>query len=232
MNSKLPGPSTLRGRHLVLALFAASLAVSAFGQEPPPTIVSTGEATVYSSVGQVEFRFVRHFIADTLEASITECQTFLEAAPQAIRGADLQPLELKASPPLITSLSEHQTRAVVTVRFGMAAFNAANTGPLQFAALCDKLAGLADTMKATLSSPVYAAAQEDPVEAAVVSAAMEKAYLPAEAAAQAVKSAIYAVDSIEVVELVWEQQPDPQPGDVHQIACRGRVQVTYVLTPQ
>lgn len=184
-------------RTVVFALSLAVLAVHASGEEPPPTIVSIGEATVFAPIGQVEFRFVRHFIADTLEESVTQCQTFLEAAPKVIRAAELQPLELTALPPLTTSQAEHQTRAVIMVRFGMAAFNAANTGPLQFAALCDTLAGVADTIKATLSSPFYYAAQQESGEAAAVAKAMEKAYLPAEAAAQAVKSNIYAVDSID-----------------------------------
>ncbi len=219
-------------RYGALAIFIIFLALNVFGEEPPPTITSTGEATLLAPIGQVEFLFVRHFIGATLEESITQCETFLEAAPVAIRGADLQPLELSPSPPTITSISEHQTRAIVTVRFGMAAFNAAKTGPVQFAALCDKLAGVADTMKATLSSPLFYAAEEDRIEAAVVARAMENAYLPAEAAAQAVKSNIFAVDSIVILEITWEQQPEKQTSDVPQIACHALVQVTYVLIAQ
>lgn len=221
---------TVAGRRnvaLTLALFA--FALNTFGEELPPTIVSIGEATTLASIGQVEFRFVRHFTGATLEESVSQCQAFLEAAPKAIRGTELQPLELTPSPPLITSHAEHQTRATVTVRFGMAAFNTAKTGPLQFAALCDKLAEAADLMKATLSSPEFFAADEDRVEAEVVARAMEKAYLPAEAAAQAVKSTIYAVDSITILDLTWEQHPERQAGEVPQLACRGRVQVTYIL---
>ena len=214
----------------VLILVAA--APNLYGEELPPTIVSIGEATSLAPIGQVEFRFVRHFSGDTLEESISQCQVFLEAAPKAIRGAELQPLELNPSPPMIMSHAEHQTRAIVTVRFGMAAFNAAKTGPLQFAALCDTLAEVAALMKATLSSPEFFAADKDHVETAVIARAMEKAYLPAEAAAQAVKSNIYAVDSISILDLTWEQQPEEQTGEVPQIACRGRVQVTYILGAQ
>lgn len=200
--------------------------------EAPPTIINVGEAEALAAIGQVEFLFVRHFIADTLEESVTLCETWLGAAPQAIRGSELQPLEMRTSPPVITSVAEHQCRGSVTVRFGMAAFNTPKTGPTQFAALCDKLAGLAATMKATLSSPIFHPAEKDTIEAGVLAHATENAYLPAEAVAVAVKSGIFAIDNVEVLELVWEQQPEAQYGDAIQLNCKARVQVTYVLSPQ
>lgn len=219
---------TFAGLMLVVA------GAAAFGAEPPapPTVINIGEAEAFAPIGQVEFTFVRHFTGATLEESITQCQTFLDAAPQAIRGSELQPLELKTSPPAVTSIADHQTRAVVMVRFGMAAFNAAKTGPVQFAALSDKLAGVAETMKATLSSPKFYPAEKDAVEAGVVARATEQAYLPAEAVAVAVKSGIFAIDSVEVLELVWEQQPDEQVSDVPQMGCRARVKVVYILGAQ
>ena len=219
------------GPRLFCALAALALCAGVRAAEPP-TIVNQGEATLLATIGQVEFVFVRHFIGATLEESVTACQTFLKAAPQAIRGSELQPVELRTSPPLITSLADHQTRAVVTVRFGMAAFNAAKTGPTQFAALCDKLAGVAQTMKATLSAPVFYPAEEDAVEMAAVARATENAYPPAEAVAQAVKSSIIAIESVEVVDLEWQQQPDKQFGEVPQLGCLARVRVTYVLGAQ
>lgn len=217
---------------LLVILLSATAAVQAAEPPAPPTVINIGEAEVFAAIGQVEFRFIRHFIGATLEESVTQCQTFLEAAPQAIRGSELQPLEIKNSPPEVTSIADHQTRAIVTVRFGMAAFNAAKTGPVQFAALCDKLAGVAETMKATLSSPKYYPADKDAVEAGVIARATEQAYLPAEAVAVAVKSSIFAIDKVEILELEWEQQPDEQVNEVPQMRCRARVQVVYVLGAQ
>lgn len=226
----------IRTRPLIYRVFLLPalmcIAASTQAADAPPTIVNVGEAETLAAIGQVEFLFVRHFIADTLEESVTLCETFLEAAPQAIRGSELQPLEIRTSPPVITSVSEHQSRATVAVRFGMAAFNTAKTGPTQFAALCDKLTGLATTMKATLSSPDFRPAEQENTEANVLARATENAYLPAEAVAVAVKSAIFAIDNVKVLELTWEQQPEAQYGDAPQLNCRARVQVTYVLSPQ
>lgn len=204
------------------------VSMDTFGLEAP-TIINTGEALVPGTIGQVEFMFVRHFTGATLEESVTLCDTFLKAAPQVIRGSELQPLDIRTSPPVIISLAEKQTRATIWVRFSMAAFNIAKTGPQQFAALCDKLSGVAETIKSTLSQPNFIPLEKEVVESTAVSKATENAYLPAEAIAQAVKSNIFAVESVELLELVWEQQPVKQTGDVPQLVCRAKVRVTYAL---
>ncbi|MFA7693153.1 MAG: hypothetical protein GX117_12385 [Candidatus Hydrogenedentes bacterium] len=216
---------------LVLALFCGAPSLL-YGADNPPTIINIGEAESLAPIGQVEFFFVRHFTAETLEESVTQCETYLGAAPQVIRGSEMQPSELRTSPPVITSIEEHQCRGTIMVRFSMAAFNTPKTGPIQFAALCDKVAALASSVKATVSSPTFYPADKDSVEAVVLTRAAENAFLPAEAVAVAVKSAIYAIDNVEVVELTWEQQPAAQYGDAIQMNCRARVQVTYVLSPQ
>ena len=218
--------------NILLVILLSATAAQAADPSAPPTVINVGEAGAFAAIGQVEFLFVRHFIGATVEESVTQCQTFLDAAPQAIRGSELQPLEIKTSPPEVTSLADHQTRAIVTVRFGMAAFNAAKTGPVQFAALCVKLAGVAETMKATLSSPKYYPADRDAVEAGVIARATEQAYLPAEAVAVAVKSSIFAIDKVEILKLEWEQQPDEQVAEVPQMRCRAQVKVIYVLGAQ
>jgi len=37
------------------------------------------------------------------------------------------------------------------------------------------------------------------------------------------------VDSITILDLTWEQHPERQAGEVPQLACQGRIQVTYIL---
>ncbi len=216
----------------VLALMAILLLSSALchGAERP-VIVNVGEATVLTLPGQVEFRFVRHFTADTLEDSVEQCDTFLRAATQAIRGAELQPTEIRTMPPLIISMPQRQTQASFSVRFSMAVFNTPRTGPKQFGALYDKLAQLAETMKCTLSAPRLIAADEEAVMAAAITRATENAYPSAEAVALAVKSSIYAVDTVEILAVEWQQVPEKQTAETPQIACRAQVRVTYALAP-
>lgn len=227
-----PSFASVRCVYLCLALAAFAFAAVPLHAAEPPTIINTGEAEIFAPIGQVEFRFIRHFIGETLEASLTECETFIKAAPQAIRGSELQPVELRTAPPLVTSMADRQARAEVVVRFGMAAFSAPKTGPTQFAALCDKMAALAVTMNATLAPPLFQPADKDAIEAAAVARAAENAYPPSEAIAHAVKSAIFAINSVELLELNWEQQPEKQLGDVPQMACRAKVRVTYALSAQ
>ncbi len=210
----------------VLLVSAGAFAVS------QPVVVNTAEGVALTNPGSVEFTFVRHISDGSLATAMERIQTFIEAAPTAIRGADLQPTEITTAPPIITAFMQRQVRATVTVRFSMAVFNTAKTGPAQFAALCDKVTALASTMNATLSDPVFYAADPDSVIERAVARATENAYPAAEAVASVVRSNIYAVDKVEVLEVTWEQQPEGQTTDVPQIGCRAKVQVTYALAPQ
>lgn len=215
---------------LIIAVCMFSLVAAAASDQP--VIVNTGEATVLVNPGTVEFKLVRHFSSDTMQDAMEQCNVFIEAAPQAIRGAELQPTELITLPPVIRSLAEKQVLATVVVRFSMAVFNTAKTGPVQFAGLCDKMTAIAETMKCTLAAPVLLAADPEEVMAAAVSHATENAYPPAEAVAVAVKTVIYAVDKVEVLSIEWEQQPEGYGAEVPQIGCKATVQVTYALAPQ
>ncbi len=219
------------GQIILVAAALTHCLSSAFAAEQP-VIVTTGEALLFASPAQVEFAFVRHFVGDTLEQSIAQCDAFLKAAPQAVRGSELQPVEVRTAPPLIMALASRQTQASVRVRFSMAVFNTAKTGSVQFAALCDKMTAIADAMKCTLSHPELIPADKEGVEASAVSRAAENAYPAAEAVASAVKSLIFAVEKVEVLEIIWEQQPDRQTAEVQQMACRAKVRVTYALGPQ
>ncbi len=221
-------------RHIVVVMMflgCSTVAMQAYGTGQP-VIVNTGEGTAFTNPGFVEFMFVRHITDGTIEIALDRCKTFLEAAPKAIRGSELQPTEIITAPPIITSVTHRQVQASFTVRFSMTVFNTADTGPKNFAALCDKLNDLAKTMKCTLAPPVFYAANPDDVMAMAVARATENAYPAAEAVADAVKTNIYAVDRVEVIEVEWDQQPKGQRGDVPQIACHAKVEVTYALAPQ
>jgi len=218
-------------RSLFILILSLGVATAAFASEQP-VIVNTGEAVVLTLPGTVEFMFVRHFSGETLQNAIEQCNAFIEAAPQAIRGSELQPTEIQISPPIFTSLEQRQVGALLHARFSMAIFNTAKTGPLQFAALWEKLAALATTMKCALSDPEFIAGDPESVMADAVARATENAYPPAEAIAVAVKTNIYAVDKVEVLAIEWDQKPENQTADVPQIACKAKVQVTYALAPQ
>ena len=222
------------GRVILITIVAATmftLVPAAFATDQP-VIVNMGEASVLINPGLVEFKFIRHFIGETLEDAIAQYNAFIEAAPQAVRGSELQPTEIATAPPIITSLEQKQVQASFRVCFSMAVFNTAKTGPLQFAALCDKLSALAGTMSCTLAPLEFVASDTEIVMAEAVARATENAYPPAEAVALAVKTNIYAVDRVDVVSIEWEQQPEDQATEVPQMACHAKVQVTYALAPQ
>ncbi len=211
----------------------ATLLVSAYAVGMnQPIIVNVAEASVLTSPGAVEFQFIRHFSDATLEAAMEQYETFIRAVPQAVRGADLQPTEINTAPPIIVSLAQRQVKASFTVRFSMAIFNTPKTGTVQFAALCDKLAALADTLQCTLAHPAFYASDPESVVERAVARATENAYPAADAIATAVKTNIYAVDRVDIIEISWDQEPEGQTAETPQISCRAVVQVTYALAPQ
>lgn len=213
-------------------LLLLSVLLSAAAASEQPTITNTGEAVVPVPPGHVEFNMFRVFQSTSLQAASEICEAFLDAAPGNIRGAELQPTEIRVSAPIITSLEYGTVMAVISVRFSMAVFNTPKTGPVQFAILCDKMKALATAMECTLEPFRLLPADEEAVIALAVTRATENAYVAAEAAAFAVKSNIYAVDQVEILDISWEQQPQSPPSDIPQVACRARVRVTYALAPQ
>ncbi len=215
---------------LFILLMAVTFA-SGFASEQP-VIVNTGDATIFVLPGTVEYDFIRHFTGETLQNAIEQYNAYLESALQTIRGSELQPTEILASPPLIKSVEEHQVQSRIQVRFSMAVFNTPKTGPQQFAALCDKMNEMAKTLGCTMSMPKFTAGDPETVMGEAVARATENAYPPAEAVAIAVKTNIYAVDKVEVLSIEWEQNPENQTTEVLQIACKATVQVTYALAPQ
>ena len=217
--------------YVVFTLALLGLCGTAFATDQP-VIVNIGEASVLTNPGSVEFKFIRHFIGESLQNTMEQYSAFIKTVPEAIRSSDLQPMEINTAPPIITSLSEKQVQASFTVIFSMALFNTAKTGTVQFAALCDKMIAFAETMNSTLAFPELVANDPESIMTEAVAHATENAYPPAEAVAMAVKTNIYAVDRVEVLSIEWVQRPEGQTTEVPQIACLAKVQVTYALSPQ
>ena len=82
---------------LLVTVIFISVVSTVFATEQP-VIVNTGEAVVMTLPGTVEFKFVRHFSGDTLQNAVEQYNAYIEAAPQAIRGSELQPTEILNSP--------------------------------------------------------------------------------------------------------------------------------------
>ena len=144
----------------------------------------------------------------------------------------MQPLDVQAIPGSIASTEEKTVHGGVLARFTMSPFNAVVTGPVGFAALCDKITAMAAALGAKLTGPKYLPADNDSAAAQAVTKATENAYSAAESLAFALKSAIYSVQQAEILELTWSEKPAESSGEVPQLSCTAKVRITYQLAPQ
>ena len=85
-----------------------------------------------------------------------------------------------------------------------------------------------------MTGPTFLPADKDRMIASAVNAATENAFPAVDAAAGALKNTIYAVDTLKIEEIRWNNAPDsktPEPSLVH-VSCTARVRVTYALGVQ
>lgn len=217
-------------------LCAALLAVSAPAQDLPPMtkVENTGEATVYEAPAHVEFYFHLTVKEENLEKAMATALQFEENLHSRLDAEELRTSDLEVSMPMVTDLKEKIMVTTARLRFPMTSYISPDTGPGQFARLCDRLTALSVQMNCLIAGPEFLPADRDRMIASAVTAATENAYPSADAAAAALKNAIYAVDHVVIDNIQWNATPDsklPEPTTAH-ISCTAWVRVIYALSGQ
>ena len=172
---------------LLVILLSATAAVQAAEPPAPPGQYRQGRSL--AAIGQVEFLRptligdpgrIRHPMPDLLDAA-------------SGHGSELQPSRSK--PRRVASIADHQTRAIVTVRFGMAAFNAA--GPSSSPPV--RQTRRRGRNRRPPSQSQYYPADKDAVDGVIARATNS---LPARRGRRRHgKSNIFAIDKVEILEL-------------------------------
>lgn len=219
-------PDFLLRCSFVAVFLAASVQAHALDS---PVIINCGTATKLTLPTHVEFLFNREFGGESLSEAVAQCDAYRHAALAQIRDAELQPTDIRMTP--VLPVSSCMVSSGILVQFSMSSFNTPS-GAALFAALSDRLSLLASEMQASLEDPFFFTMQKEAIEAEVVARATENAFPHAEAVSEALKSTIYAIEKVEIKEVVWEQQPQKQYGESAQIGCTAKVQVTYMMTTQ
>jgi len=219
-------------------LLPVLLSCLAYAQElQPPYVESTGEATVYGIPTHADFWFQARRTAATLAEAMTAAQQFESQVRARLTESELKPTEFEVTTPAVGALGSDQRDSVFVaarLRFPLSAYQNNEEGPQQFAQVCDKLKALATTVDAELEGPSILTANQKPLLQTAVAAAAENAYPAAEALAGTLKNSIYAVDSMQIEEVVWNQPRDGVNAEptIRQISCMVRVRALYVLSQQ
>ncbi len=217
-----------------LTVFACIPPAAAQNMEPMTQVENIGEATVYEPPAHVEFFFHLTVQDESFEKAMATAIKFEENLRARLEAEEIHTSDLEVSMPAISDLKEKKMVTTARLRFPMASYVSPDTGPGQFARLCDRLSTLAGQMNCLLAGPDFLPADKERMIAAAVTAATENAYPSAEATAVALKNAIFAVDRVKIEDVRWNATPYtklPEPTAAH-ISCTARVIVTYALATQ
>jgi uncharacterized protein YggE len=198
-----------------------------------PTVQSVGVATDAAVPDYVEFWFHYEGTGETLQETVAAARAFAEAFPTAVEERGLTPLEMRVS--RVAVPDANRANAYVTARLRLALGGAdAQATDTAFAAACEAARGLAAQHGAVLEGPSLGVSDPAPFERSAIGRAVENAYPHAEAVTDVLGARIIAVQSVEVLDVRWNRDPEAkgaQP-DVGRVTCTARVRLTYTYSAQ
>ncbi|MCK5642983.1 MAG: SIMPL domain-containing protein [Gammaproteobacteria bacterium] len=234
--------STLHMRRVTaLSIAAAALFLAAppcLANDARETVItlveSTGTGTIQTVPSHAEFWFHKQPKAESLEQALADAEQFGAELQAQFNTHKLRPIATEVSAPAVTSLSEKTAAASAQVTFPLLAFAKSGTGARAFGTLCDTLSNIAKKLNVTLNGPFPETAQKDEIIRQAIALATENAYPPAEAAAEALDSIFYAVDTVQIVKIHWNRTPDSEAAEpnLRRITCTAEIRVVYALTPR
>lgn len=217
----------------IIPCAAALVLCAAFmGHAQPPNatlIETTGEATITQAPAHAEFWIHLVASADQFRAGMESAEQFERKLREALAAKAIAPNEITVTAPAIESVNEPLIDISARLRYSMAAYKSAETGAKLFAALCDGLHEVASRVGTSIEGPFMQVQDEKTVVRNAVTRATENAYSPAEAIATELKSAVYAVASVSVVDIVWNKAPGRRGAQptLNEISCTATVRVVY-----
>lgn len=197
-----------------------------------PVILSRGEATVDTIPTYADFWLHKKASGETNLEAVEKASDLETRINKELETRSLSPKEAVLSGMAFGEAASREASVSVRLRFNATPFSTATEGPKDFAKLCDTLNELATALGCDLQGPKLGTTDEQSVSDAAVARAVEKAYAGARAAAEIMEAQIFAVNSVEVVGLVWNAAPDAasvQP-DIRRLTCTATVKVGYAFT--
>lgn len=216
---------------LGMALAAMLFAGAASGQEHLSSIIeSEGTATILVEPNRAEFWLYLSVADAQLETAMENARGFEEELRAALAAREVQPSEIQVSAPAIPP-GEGLVQVSARLRFNLGAYTHPETGYKQFAALCDRLAAIAADLECGFEGPFLQVRDPESVVRAAVTRATENAYGAAEAIAAALNSTIFAVETVSISGVVWNETPGHRGAQptLKEMSCTANVRVIYVL---
>lgn len=194
-------------------------------------IESEGRATVDAVPNYVEFWFHVLRGAETLEAAAGMVANLEERVREVVQEHEIQPIEVEISPLAVPDVRLSEVQRTIRLRFSALNFTDPERGVTRFARFCDLLTTIAANEDWLLEGPVFGMNNRDEFEQLAVSNATKEAYPTAEGIAQVLRGTLTSVDSVVVLSIDWNRNPDkrfPLP-NIRTVSCSAHVRVTYLF---
>ncbi|MBI2433822.1 MAG: hypothetical protein HYV26_13225 [Candidatus Hydrogenedentes bacterium] len=201
-------------------------------QETPISRIETlGQATVYAPPSHVEFWL--HFQARdaSMELAMKGIHEFEGKLQAKVNEAQIQSGAFEISAPAVPDVRENRVVITAVLRVPMTGFMNPETGAGEFARLCDKVAAIARDLECEITGPTLDTTERQALQQSALSTATEYAYPAAESIAKTLNSSIWAVETVQVLEVLWNQPLEFQGVEptIRQLSCTAKVRVTYAL---
>lgn len=225
---------TLRQQSALFLVLGMVFVAGAGAQEPTLSVVECkGTATVYNPAAFADFVFEAKFSEAAREAAIAKALALPGALRAGLDAAEISITTFEAAAPHVRPLPENEVAAVIRLRVAISSLGTGNDAETLLARLCDKIAAVAAAAGCTVSGPTLQPADREGMIRAAIIAATENAYPAGDALAFALKSAVYAVDRVQVNEIAWNDAGED--GRFHPsakaVSCTARVTVLYSVAP-
>lgn len=221
--------------HVIAATLALGLCLLVQAQETPVSrIEAIGQSTTYATPTHADFWL--HFQARdaNMELAMKAVQEFEGKLQAKVAEAELRPSAFEISAPAVPDVRENRAVVTALMRFPMINFANIETGPAEFARLCDKLNEIAKALQCEITGPSLDTTERNTLLQAALTAATESAYPSGEAIARTLNSSIWAVETVQVLEVLWNEPLEFQGVEptLRQMSCTAKVRVTYALRGQ
>ncbi|NIA16622.1 MAG: hypothetical protein GWP08_21435 [Nitrospiraceae bacterium] len=212
-----------------VCVMAAVLVTAAATAQQTPVIECESAATVDAMPTFVDFYLHLRATGDSLAEAAEAASTLKETLDGRLQAHQLSPSEVIFSGVAIPDANEQKAHASARLRFNASPFSTAEDGAKMFGGLCDTLAVVAKELGCMLEGPHLGTTDAQTVEEAAIARALEKAYPAGRAVAQTMNAQIYAVEKVEIRELVWNDAENiaaTQP-DIRLLTCTAKLRVSY-----
>ncbi len=226
------GPALTQLCGLLCCLSIAALSMSAPAQElRVPLVENVGVATETTAPSHVDFWLHRDIRAESLLEALNQADEFSTNLRRRLIEAETNPISLEAAAPTVIDLYSNHVQASVRIRYPASPYLHPESGLRNFSQLCDIVLEAAEHFDSDLVGPIMHVENKDPVIRRAIADAVADAFMAADAVASSMHATVYAVDTVQVLDITWNESPGAQAPEptLRQATCTARVRVVYSL---